>query len=362
MFGVTYLEKVAKLLDLAPKQKSEVIKELESHITFTTEELIEQGIPTDEARSEAENRMGTPEDVALRINAEYNTASWKTAIFAALPFLASFLLMLLPKTSHIQLVGIIVIGIVASIFSVRELIKDRRPVWLAPCLLLAIACFGAIGTSIFGITKASDKYNNIAYPAFVIVSFSLMSIITTYAYRKWFGTTAILSFLCFICTFFIVAVNTNLFIKGGLVCLVLVAIIIMGIMFSRCIFEFHKYGNAMQASIFLLSTYAFSVSPDILYQAGINTLIAVVMIILVTRAPSRQSKLRIMKHAILCFAIIGALFNPNQKFSGVEQYVLGSLIAIIQGCIYAFPMRWLILYPIRCENKQYDVEPPFAVR
>jgi|GEM_PF-6003458 len=75
MFGVTYLEKVAKLLDLAPKQKSEVIKELESHITLTTEELVEQGIPADEARSQAENRMGTPEDVALRINAEYNTAS-----------------------------------------------------------------------------------------------------------------------------------------------------------------------------------------------------------------------------------------------------------------------------------------------
>jgi|GEM_PF-5770579 len=269
--------------------------------------------------------------------------------------------MLLPKAGHIQLIGIIVIGIVATIISVRELINDRRPVWLAPCLLLAIACFGAIGTSIFGITKSSNKYLHIAYPAFVIVSFSVISFIASYQYRKWLKIITFLSLTCSICILFIEFIDTSFSIKACFVFLTLVIFVIMGIMFSRCIFEFHKYGNAMQASMFLLSFSALAGPSDALYQAGIDTLIAVVMIILVTRASSRQGKLKIMKHAILALAITHALANPGIEFTNSIQYILVPLFAIIQGCIIAFPMRWLILYPVWCENGQYDVEPPFAV-
>lgn len=58
---MTYLEQVERLLDLPPAEKSSVIREMNLHLKDICEELVESGMDAEDAKIEAEKRMGPAE-------------------------------------------------------------------------------------------------------------------------------------------------------------------------------------------------------------------------------------------------------------------------------------------------------------
>lgn len=342
---MTYLQQVESHLDLSSAEKTEVLKELDSHIADIRSELIASGMNVLTAKVEAEKRMGPPEDVAYRLNAAYNTASWRSSVFAALPFLASFLLLLFSGTQlHIWLMA--VISVVTAVVSVRELICGRRPIWLAPWLAAAIY---------FTFVTIEGMVSNTTTPLMVLVfSFAVFFLIVAFTMRKWQLPSIILSGIYLLCAVIIFNSGSNYSTQWAMIIPLFATFLVMFIMLARIIFEFHPYGTAIRASLFLMSIYILNSSittepwePDI--QAVI-ALLAALLIILIARAKDQFTKVKLLFLGTLLLAVAWAYTPEWEILAIISETVLNFII-----------LNLIVLFPLWCENRRKNAEPPLAL-
>ena len=69
-----FLVRIEKLLDMSPAEKAEVMRELQAHFDELYDGFIELGVAPAEAQAEAESHMGSPSDIAARLNSASATA------------------------------------------------------------------------------------------------------------------------------------------------------------------------------------------------------------------------------------------------------------------------------------------------
>jgi len=128
-----FLMEIDRRLDLPLDKRISVMRELVSHYHEIRDELVESGMELTQADEEAIRRLGSPSDIATRLNAAHNSASWKSALLAAMPFFA-WGICLLVQSDRARTLLEIVLGALLLCGSIRELVCRRRPIWLATWL------------------------------------------------------------------------------------------------------------------------------------------------------------------------------------------------------------------------------------
>jgi len=128
-----FLATIDKRLDMPLDARIIVLRELASHYREIRDELTEGGMALSQADEEAVRRLGSPSNIAARLNAAHNSASWKSALLAAFPFFG-WIGCLLTGSDHARLFVGMLLGALLLAGSVRELICKRHPVWLASWL------------------------------------------------------------------------------------------------------------------------------------------------------------------------------------------------------------------------------------
>lgn len=143
-----FFRSVELQLEMPIARRFEVMRELTSHYEEIVSDLVASGSTQDQARMEGLARLGSPLEIAARLNAVHNTVAIRPALLCAVPFVGWAICLMLP-TPRAQMIGEAILGALLLIGVAREFVGRRRPVWLATWL--AASCMGlwhlVLGTS-----------------------------------------------------------------------------------------------------------------------------------------------------------------------------------------------------------------------
>lgn len=267
-----FLSEIERRLDLPRREKEQVMRELSSHYEELKTGLVESGMDEAGARTKAAGKMGSPQEIASRLQTVHMQSSWKGVVLAVLPIAGMLILFLLdaffsgmidPKPEPVTLPPVwrplfyvgAAFALVMSVGCVRELAADRRPVWLATWLPAAFA-------STFAISSYSIQFylGEKPFILLVIVGFSAKWLLALWAFRRswlWIG---------------ILAAAMVLYIIGSLsnsdhVFVYLTRLVYLFLMVALAIklFGLHRYGSLHQV---WLALFAFSLSTPITSSAA----------------------------------------------------------------------------------------------
>ncbi|MCX6343737.1 MAG: hypothetical protein NT018_01525 [Armatimonadetes bacterium] len=314
MIDCLFLTQIERRLDIPAAVKEQVLRELASHLAEIREELVEAGMNPVLAEFEAENRLGNPSDIAARLNATHSTASWKSALLCAVPYIGLALLSVIP--SSLSAAFMIILGMIFTVASIREIVLNRRPVWLAPWLAgVLTSCLLVLDINVPAIMKNDLITANISALIFSTL-IAVFALIAAWHVGRWKLGTSIFCLMYFAAA--LVAAyqlhHSTLGTAFSVSILVLtLSIVALIVYLSRCIFEVHPYGNAVQASTFLLVLFTVAGSAEVSHFA-VSQLLCACAIIWLARAQSRQHKCS----AIYATLFIYSLASPVAK-AGLES-------------------------------------------
>lgn len=151
-----YLNDLRRRLHLEPREQEEILHELEDHIEDEAQELIEAGIPSDEAVTRALDRLGALDKVASRFYEAHTRGSWYHTALAVLPHVLLALMFALHLwTRPIWVALMLVVAIVISVLGWRKGRPRWTYPWLGYCLVAPIASWGlaisAVGYGAWGV-------------------------------------------------------------------------------------------------------------------------------------------------------------------------------------------------------------------
>jgi hypothetical protein len=200
---MSFLDDVAKELDMPQSEKEHVLREIRSHYTEIRNELVAQGMDSKEADKEAGRRLGSPESIAVGLGTVHTRDGWKTTLLALLPFLAVVPVQMIRSGTRrggvwsaplavtnrpLVIAGealLITFGLAMLIIAIRELLRDRRPTWLAPFLA------GAISWPLAFVHKHAPPphtvlhLNHVIFICWITLSPGLLIACTWIRARKW---------------------------------------------------------------------------------------------------------------------------------------------------------------------------------
>ncbi|MEN6357817.1 MAG: permease prefix domain 1-containing protein [Armatimonadota bacterium] len=254
-----FLTRVEKLLDIPPVEKKFVMRELKSHYFDLQDELIASGMSATEAADEAEKRLGSPEDVAARLAPVHNSASWRSALLAAVPFLAWGMISLIgaPSTGYrLAEVLTLLVGTVMIVGSMRELQASRRPIWLATWLAGALITVRPLSSILLRISGMDNNTLGILDYAFQEILIAIIMLAALWRTPKWrVAGIALCAIVVFGAAFMVAhalsgrpitfyVISTQAMWLAGTALLVL---------FAMRVFMLNDYGSAAQATLFMLA-------------------------------------------------------------------------------------------------------------
>ena len=342
---MSFFSEVERKLDLPSGKKAEVVRELASHYTDARDELLADGMDQQSAETEAELRLGSPLDVAARLSAVHNTASWKSALMTAAPFALSALLLALSTIWKGRLAAIVTIAALtmpAAALSIRELVKGRRPIFLATWLAVAL-------TGAFGLIRAllpGEFYAPSVGVQLMMVWLGLLLIVTSAAVWRiepwrWivisFGILYVLSILL------TTSMHQSLY-------LVYLMTPLLFILLSRSVFELHPYGNATQASLFLLGMFTLHYPGivDTPHAAAampivLGWIVCALVVVWLARAPRQPLKYTGLLLALLASSTGGAFAAYLLgRFSTAPQIaillVMSAVTLLVKSCVIFIPL------------------------
>jgi len=126
-----YLDTVKDNLKLAPEEKQEVLKELESHIEDRFQEFRETGLSEEEAASKCLGLVGSSKLVARNLYEAHSQGSWKQTVLASMPHLLFGLLFALNWWRGVGWFSGALVLIVSAVLYFRW---RTHPAWLFPWL------------------------------------------------------------------------------------------------------------------------------------------------------------------------------------------------------------------------------------
>ena len=83
----SYLNALVRKSKLDPRTERQVAQELQMHLEEKVQELVEEGLPFEEAERRAIDELGHPDTLAKDMHAVHSTGSWREIILAVLPHL-----------------------------------------------------------------------------------------------------------------------------------------------------------------------------------------------------------------------------------------------------------------------------------
>ena len=366
-----FLSEVEKRLDLPPAEKAQVMRELRSHYEELRSAMIASGVEAAQADQEAARKLGDPADVAFRLQSVHCRATWKTALLTALPLaamlivsLAKFPLMQIIWGAHAQrsavyeyqtyvLIATAVLGVIFLTGSIRELMRNRRPMWLATWLAVGVRELVRAGHRLQELTNwiEGQRMPQVGIFPSVVFQILVVGLLAMAMFRrsaKWFlilGGWTLLTEVIYIAAPW-ASLNTGWFLAF---LLLVPAPLVMAVALG--LFARHPYGNTASASLFLFALYvsvsSFSMRDShwVLPLANVLPPIVIVMTVL---AYARSSTWR-RKLAILAAGIVVA--------------GMADLVIVISGYLAvhtAFMLFWVILVPMLFERRWSGRRPELA--
>ena len=113
--SVNYLDSLKNYLRIDSAVKDEFIHELRGHLEDKIRELRETGMSEEEASATAVKFLGSPRILAQQIYEVYSQGSWRETLFAVLPHFLTASLFVLRWWSNPIWLGIIVVGVIATV-------------------------------------------------------------------------------------------------------------------------------------------------------------------------------------------------------------------------------------------------------
>lgn len=131
-----FFNQIDKQLEMPVERRVEVMREMLLHYRDIVDDLMSSGIEESQAQLEAMSRLGPSEEIAARLNVVHNSAPLKSALLCAVPFLGWAICLMMPTRFAMFICGSL-LGAMLIIGSARELLRGRRPVWLATWLAIS---------------------------------------------------------------------------------------------------------------------------------------------------------------------------------------------------------------------------------
>lgn len=137
-----YFQDLRKRLRLAPSKAQEILRELEAHLEDRTAELMENGVPREQAVRQALEELGGSHMLAREFYAVHARAPWPTTALAAFPHIVASLVFLAHGWASTGLVvGLLAGATVVSMLAWRK----GQPEWVYPWVGYALALPVAAG-------------------------------------------------------------------------------------------------------------------------------------------------------------------------------------------------------------------------
>jgi hypothetical protein len=179
-----YLSDVARHLHLAPTDQDDILTEIRDHIEDSARELMDEGLPSDAAISQAIDGLGRPQSLAEQMYSVHTQGSWYHTALAVLPHICLSVLFAFGLWAT---PGWLVILLGASLVISALGWKKGRPNWTHPwlgyTLIATIVSWGlamsAVGYGAWGvITEGTLPLGSGIYLAsFVYIAISLWVVI-----------------------------------------------------------------------------------------------------------------------------------------------------------------------------------------
>lgn len=342
-----FLGEVSRRLDVPPGEKEQVLKELASHFRELRDELVKGGMSEAEAETEAAGKMGTPQEIASRLQKVHMRSSWKGVLLTALPVAGMILLSVFwhvfpdyfsskpwpyPFASFWVLMMMIFCAgftVIMTAGVVRELAADRRPVWLTTWLPAAI--MGVLILFVDIILPWTGFEHRMLSPGehphliVMIPQIFVIWLLAMWAFRRSWGWVVLLTALSVLKVYFIYSfLGSSFDIVLNLVSrFIIIAVYVM-------LFGLHRFGSIHKVSLALFTGIFFSTflsisSPTILGRFEFNpteivvlyVLMALLSVVLVTRASTLLWKMSIIAISIVAIEICCIL--PNYISPGLYQ-------------------------------------------
>ena len=370
-----FLKEVEKKLDLPQAEKSQVMRELRSHYEEVKSELMASGMDAESADQETALRLGDPGDVAQRMQAVHCRATWKTAVLTAFPFLliALGLIIRIPETAvysdiirsnrydAVHMIPGLVLLIILSLGSVRELARGRRPLWLASWLAVSLYLFDYIPSFMVSLQFGSlrDIQNYWDWNLYAsLLEFFVLAIVALLAFRrslKWAG--AVVAWVVFGVWAMITSMDMSGFWDPVLVYPMAIAPLVMVV--ALYLFGRHPYGNLSQVSLFLFAYYIKTVwtigqVDFLLHLLGslLPNLTIVATIIIYARTAMWRQKLISLAVGILLVGLINIVLenitmlqNANLPLEGLTWWSTLKLSSMLIGIPNLLLLAWVVFVP-----------------
>ena len=152
-----YFGDLRRRMHLQPSEETEILHELRDHVEDRAQELVAEGIPSDEAMTHALRDLGTSSTIASQFYQVHSRGSWYHTALAVLPHVLLSLMFALHLWTSPGWVGLMFgVALTISIFGWK---LGGRPRWTYPwlgyCLLVPIVSWGlamsAVGYGAFSV-------------------------------------------------------------------------------------------------------------------------------------------------------------------------------------------------------------------
>jgi hypothetical protein len=349
-----FIAEVDKKLDLPPAEKAHIMRELKAHYDDLRDEYIEKGMDASQAEKEAARKLGEPEVLASRLQSVHCTATWRTALLSAIPFLGWTVAKLLARTlsqgvqpSHdIRLLifaAVLTLGVVAIFLmgaSILQLVRGRRPVWSATWLAGGLLILGEVVTMAARLSSAHHEYGpwNLFLIVLVIGGVAIWAFWSTPKWKWVMPGLVILQLVYF------VGLSAGLMqglkyviTRGDVIVGTLLISMFLLIPVGLRLFGQHPYGNAPLASLFLFAFYGNAI------MLGSPTLIIITLLPIVSGltvlAYARASTWQRKQAALAIGTFLLGMITGSTYFA-VPEMSLGEGITTL---FMAVSLRTLIL-------------------
>lgn len=324
---------------------------MEAHYADVHGELVQCGMQECEIEECVRERLGTPEDIAARMNAVHNSASWTSALLAVLPFVASSAVRLFPQASTPRIGFVAALLAVTASFSIRELLLGRRPVWLSAWLAACGLC--AISLIQYAVASLYDtSWAGLAASALVV---SFVTLVVVWRLRPWrkivlgISAVAVPSGMHLALTW--PSDSANFFAVLG----AYLATVAMLVIFAVASLEKHAYGNAFRASLFLLSVFVLRYPlMSTTAASAVLPLILVIPIVWAVRNPRFESKNLGLRAAVLLHSLMWALGTDEFPGLAIGKLLGWSLGLAFTSLMYYTFLAWPIMWPMGVDQRRRE--------
>jgi hypothetical protein len=338
-----YLKRIERELDLPPAEKEQALAELRAHFQDIRDDLIAKDASVEDADKEAAKRLGTPESIAAGLGAVHLREGWRSVVLSLAAFLAIVPAGMMSWGMHavsvpdgaatiaiaidrpLVLSGmalLVAFGLTMFVVAIREVLRDRRPAWLAPCMAIAIMWPAAFVANAQAPAALVTNYvQTDSYPVnFIedgrglffrwVLMFSGFFVACAWARAgKWrllaMGVAAGS------------ALGYAAYQNGAWSCLPMMVLFICApgvVVFAR-----HPYGSPNRASLFLFACYTF----PMLLQHQVAVVVALISVVAAVVACCRAAD-RATKYAVL---LLGGAAAGTVTLALHYDYTLQSLLA-----------------------------------